>query len=205
MEKLISIRTLVLASLIIFGGLWRLLVTTPIMTPLSNFTPIGAMALFGGYYYKNNWKAFVIPLVTLWLSDFVIDSFVYYHSLTWFYDGFIWTYATFALMVIVGMLIRKVGIKSIIIAGIVTTFLHWVITDFGVWVEHGLDVTTGKPYTYNLAGLWRCLLEALPYEKNLVLGNLAFGVILFGAFEWAQRKFPMLKALPIKTTGKITA
>jgi hypothetical protein len=199
MKKLINPRTGVLALMIVLAGVWRLLVTTPLMTPLSNFTPIGAMALFGGCYYKSKWKAFLVPLATLWISDVIIDSVVYYHSLTWFYDGFLWTYATFALMGVMGMFIKKVNIKSIVIAGFVATFAHWIITDFGVWLSHGIDVTTGKPYTYDLAGLWKCLLLALPYEKNLLVGNLVFGGVLFGAFEWAQRKYPMLR-IHIKPT-----
>lgn len=193
MKKIFDPRTGVLALMILLAGAWRLLVTTPVMTPFSNFTPIGAMAIFGGCYYRSKWKAFLVPLVTLWLSDLLIDSLVYYHSLTWFYDGFLWTYVTFALMVVMGMFIKKVSIRSIIIVGFVATFAHWVITDYGVWIGHGLDITTGKPYTNDLAGLWKCLYLALPYEKNLLLGNFIFGAVMFGAFEWAQRKFPILR------------
>src|SRR5438105_6110995 len=112
MKKLFNPRTGIVALMIVCAGLWRLFVTLPLMTPLSNFTPIGAMALFGGCYYKSKWKAFFVPLLTLWLSDLLIDSFVYYHSLTWFYDGFLWTYITFALMVVMGIFIKKVSIKS---------------------------------------------------------------------------------------------
>src|SRR5579863_6482142 len=122
MKKLINPRTGVLALMIITAGVWRLVLATPIMTPLSNFTPIGAMALFGGYYFKSKWKAFLVPLATLWISDVIIDSVVYYHTLTWFYDGFLWTYGAFALMVMIGMFIRKVNIKNVIIAGLVATF-----------------------------------------------------------------------------------
>jgi hypothetical protein len=195
MKKLINPRTGVLAAMILLAGIWRLMVTAPVLGPLSNFTPIGAMALFGGCYYKSKWKALLIPLITLWLSDVVIDSLVYYHSLTWFYQGFIWVYAAFALMVLIGMFIKKVSVKSIIIAGIVATFAHWIITDLGVWFGHGLDITTGKPYTFDLAGLWKCLLLAIPFEKNMLLGNFVFGAAMFGGFEWAQRKFPALRTV----------
>jgi hypothetical protein len=202
MKKIINPRTGVIALMIIAAGVWRLVLAAPVMTPLSNFTPIGAMALFGGCYFKSKWKAFLVPLLTLWLSDLIIDSVVYYHSLTWFYDGFIWTYAAFALMVVIGMFIKKVNIKSIIIASLVATFIHWIVTDFGVWLGHGLDVTTGKPYTYDLAGLWKCLYLALPFEKNLLVGNLVFGGVLFGAFEWAQRKYSVLRLNVVHTLHK---
>ena len=37
--------------------------------PLTVFTPIGAMALFGGAYFNGNIKPFAFPLLTLFISD----------------------------------------------------------------------------------------------------------------------------------------
>lgn len=193
MKKYINPRTGLIALMIVLAGLWRLAIATPTLTGLSNFTPVGAMALFGGYYYKSNWKAFLIPLLTLWVSDALIDYFFYYHYWVWFYSGFYWTYAAFVVMVILGMFIRKVSLKNVILAGFIATFAHWIITDFGVWVMHGTDVTTGKPFTYDFAGFIKCLYLAIPFEKPLLLGNLVFGGVMFGIFEWAQRKYPVFR------------
>ena len=33
------------------------------LTPWANFTPIGAMGLFGGAYFTSKWKAFAFPLL----------------------------------------------------------------------------------------------------------------------------------------------
>jgi len=193
MKKFINYRTGLIALMIILAGFWRLAIATPSLTVLSNFTPVGAMALFGGYYYKSSWKGFVIPLVTLWVSDALIDYFFYYHHFVWFYDGFYWTYGAFAFMVVLGIFMRRVSIKNVILAGVAATFAHWIITDFGVWITHGLDITTGKSYTYDFAGFMKCLYLAIPFEKPMLLGNLAFGGIMFGIFEWAQRKYPALR------------
>jgi len=193
MKKIINPRTGVLALMILSAGVWRLLVTSAIMTPLINFTPIGAMALFGGCYFKGKWKSFFIPLFTLWLTDLLLNYFVYYHYWRWFYDGFLWTYAAFALMVVIGMFIKKVSIKNVILASVIATLAHWIITDFGVWIGHGLDITTGLAYTSDLAGFIKCLYLALPYEKYMLIGNFVFSGAMFGIFEWAQRKYPVLR------------
>ena len=42
-----------------------------------NFTPLGAMALFGAAYYSNRILAFVMPLLALWLGDLVMYNTVY--------------------------------------------------------------------------------------------------------------------------------
>jgi hypothetical protein len=193
MKNIITLRTGLLLLIILLAGLWRLAIATPSLTILSNFTPVGAMALFGGFYYKSSWKGFVIPLVTLWISDALIDYFFYYHYWVWFYDGFIWTYAAFAFMVVLGIFIKRVSVKNIILAGVIATFAHWIITDFGVWVTHGLDVTTGKAYTYDFAGFMKCLYLAIPFEKPMLIGNLVFGGFMFGVFEWVQKKYPALR------------
>ena len=47
------------------------------LTPWSNFTPIGAMGLFGGTYFTSRWKAFAFPLLTLLASDLIINTIIF--------------------------------------------------------------------------------------------------------------------------------
>jgi len=184
MKTLINPRTSVLIIMILSAGAWRLLFTSG-HSPLGNFTPIGAMALFGGCYFADKWKAFLFPLFTLWLSDLLLSYFVYFHEWRWFYDGFYITYGSFALMVLIGRFIKKVNVKNIILTGVSAALLHWVITDFGVWLD-------GRLYPLSIEGFLACYVAALPYLQNMLIANLVFGGIMFGAFELAQRKFPML-------------
>lgn len=184
MKQPINPRNSVLAAMILLAGAWRLLITSG-HSPLTNFTPIGAMALFGGCYFADRWKAFLVPIFTLWLSDLLLCYFVYYHEWQWFYEGFVFTYGSFALMVLMGRFIKKATFKNVIFAGALAALLHWVITDFGVWLD-------GRIYPMNSTGFVACYVAALPYLRNMLIGNLVFGGIMFGAFEWAQRKFPVL-------------
>lgn len=193
-KSLIHPRMGALTVMILIAGAWRLFISGT-HTPLHNFTPVGAMAIFGGCYYANRWKAYLVPLLTLWLSDILLCYFIYYHKLVFFYEGFLWTYASFALMVFIGSFIRKVNVKNILLAGVGAALAHWIITDFGVWA-FGLDFTTGKPFTKDIQGLLKCYALALPYLKNMLMGNLVFGAVMFGAFEWAQRKYPGLQVSP---------
>src|ERR1017187_9364765 len=77
-----------------------------------NFTPIGAMAIFGAAYFSNRLIAFGIPLLALWLSDIVLYNTVYpaYHTGFWLFpQGFPWQYVSFALITLAGMgLLKKV-------------------------------------------------------------------------------------------------
>ena len=152
---------------------------------LSNFTPIGAMALFGGAYFKSN-KAFLFPLLTLWLSDILLSRFVYNNEWQLFYGGFYWVYGAFILMVITGkILLKKVSVTNILVSALVITFIHWIVSDLGVWMS-------GTMYPKTMAGYWACLTAAIPFERNFLAGALLYSAIMFGAFEWMKSKYPSL-------------
>src|ERR1051325_5377426 len=95
--KQINPRFLVLLVCMIVVAITRVLFSMdPSMSPIATFTPIGAMALFGGAYFNNNIKAYLFPVLTLWFGDIILNRFVYYHEWRLFYDSFYWTYGAFA-------------------------------------------------------------------------------------------------------------
>ncbi|HTE12801.1 MAG TPA: DUF6580 family putative transport protein, partial [Chitinophagaceae bacterium] len=94
--------------------------------PLANFSPIGAMALFGGAYFTKRSSSFAVPLVTLFISDTILALTVYSkYSHGILYSGWYWVYGAFALMVVAGkLLIRQVTIKNILVASLTIMLIH---------------------------------------------------------------------------------
>jgi hypothetical protein len=186
----IQIRTGVLLTIIISISLVRI-VNASGQHALANFSPIGAMALFAGNYFSERWKAYLFPLLTLWISDLVICNTIYYQEWHWFYGGFYWTYISFILMVVIGSFIRKVTIKSIMISAVLAALTHYLISDFGVWIG-------GTLYPKTFEGFIACYLAAIPFLKNMLLGNILFSFLIFGAFEWICKHYPGIKLLDAK-------
>ena len=179
-------RTTALILMILVAAAFRLVQSSNVFSILSNVTPVGAIALFGGCYFKERWKAFLVPLLTLALSDLLLNRLLYFDHWTFYYSGVIWIYGSFALMVIIGQFIKKVTVLQVAVAGIIAAITHYVISDFGVWV-------TGSLYTLDMSGFLQCYYMALPFLRNMLVGNLVFCAVLFGAFEWMQVKFPVLR------------
>jgi hypothetical protein len=200
MKNTINPRPFVLAAVILAAGAFRLLMASGTLTPFANFTPLGAMALFGGCYYRDKWKAYLVPLLTLWLTDILLNRFLFFHKWVFFYEGFAWVYASFALMVLIGHYIKRVSFKSVVLSAVAGAVVHWLVSDMGVWLGGGMDITTGLPYTRDWHGLMMCYYLALPFMKNLLIGNLVFGAVFFGVFELLQKQFPILQleTSPIK-------
>jgi hypothetical protein len=174
-----------------FGTLCLIVLTAGILRliPLPyNFAPIGAMALFGGAYFGKRWQSFLIPLAALFISDIVVN-YAFYGSFVIFHSMVLWVYGAFALNVIIGsIMIKSVKVSSVITASITASVLFFVITNFGVWASTGLM----SMYPHNAAGLGACYLAGLPYFWRTLAGDLFFTSVMFGVFELAQRRFPVL-------------
>jgi len=155
--------------------------------PLANFSPLGAMALFGGAYFNTKWKAFAFPLAMLFVSDFVLQQTVFKEYGNGFlYKGWYWVYGAFILMTIVGRTIKKVTINRFLLSVVICVFIHWIVTDLGMWIG-------SKRYSHDLGGFVTCLENAIPFEWRFLAGTLIYGVILFGLFEWFKRKYTALQ------------
>ncbi|MCH9112749.1 hypothetical protein G5S93_15640, partial [Legionella pneumophila serogroup 1] len=111
------------------------------------------------------------------------------------YSGWYWTYGAFALMVLIGSQIKNVSFKTVIAGAVGAALLHWIVTDCGVWLGGGTDITTGLPYTRDWNGLVKCHILAIPFMKNMLIGNLVYGAVLFGGFEWLQKRYPALLSM----------
>jgi hypothetical protein len=177
----INTRTIVLILLILAAFAVRLIsYKFPV---LSNFSPVGAIALFGGAYFVDKLKAYAVVLLALFLSDIALN-YLYTSKLVLWYQGSFWVYLTFAIMVFIGSLIKKASFANVFIASIASIVVHWLIID--------LPFLYGSLYPHTLAGYGKSLVNAIPFERNMVLGDIVFCAILFGGFELAKRKYTIL-------------
>jgi hypothetical protein len=177
----INTRNTVLILTIIGAAAFRL-VAYKFPYVLSNFNPIGAIALFGGAYFTDKWKAYVVPFIALFLSDIVLN---YFYSSKWmlFDNSSIMVYVFFAVIVFMGTLIRKVTVLKVLSASLFAVVLHWLLT----------DIPFGNLYPHTLAGYMESLNAAIPFERNMLFGDLIFCAILFGGFELAKSKYTVLR------------
>ena len=164
------------------------------LTPWANFTPIGAMGLFGGAYFTKQWKAVLFPLLTLLASDLIIQAFVFNGKYGIMYSGWYWIYGIFIFISFIGKwLIKKVTVKNVIFAAITASLTHWLLADFTVWAGGGTDLRTMTPLSRDWAGLQQCYIQGFPFMRNFLSGTLVYSGIMFGAFEWMKVKQPALK------------
>ncbi len=137
----------------------------------ANFAPIAAMALFGGTYMGKK-QAFVLPILAMILSDFVIG----FDSLPMRFT----VYGSFLIMVLTGFWLKKhKNIKNVILATLFSSILFFVTTNFSVWAF-------GTIYPKNSTGLVQSYVFAIPFFRNTLLGDLFYSGIFFGGYEFVR-------------------
>jgi hypothetical protein len=134
----------------------------------ANFVPIGAMALFGGTYLKKK-EAFILPLLSLFLSDLFIgfDSLAMRLSV----------YGSFLITVFIGFWLKsRRSLKNLVLAALSSSIIFFLTTNFTVWF-------LGNMYAKSPAGLVMCYILALPFFKNTIAGDLFYSGVFFGSYE----------------------
>src|SRR6266853_631215 len=148
-------RFIVLAGMILAAAASRLIPHPP------NFTPIAAMALFGGASFASKRVALLVPLAGLCLSDLVLG----------FYSVTPVVYGSFALIVCLGFWLRRgQTLWRIACATVVGAVLFFVLTNFGVWALDAL-------YPRTLAGLAGCYVAAIPFFRNTLLSDFLYSAL----------------------------
>lgn len=158
-----------------------------------NFTPLGAIALFGSAYYASRWMAFLIPLASLWISDVILNNTIhaaYSEGFSLFHTTMIGVYIAFLAVTAIGLLLlQKVKLHRIVIAAVSGAVVFWLITDFASWLWGHF------PYPKTMAGLLASYAAGFPFFLKMLLSNLVYSAVLFGVFELLRRRVPVLASV----------
>jgi len=163
--------------LVIIASLYRIMPGRPY-----GFAPQMAMAIFGGAVIKDKKLAFLLPLLSMFISDALYE--ILYRNgvgnMRGFYEGQITNYILFASMTIFGFLIRKINVAKVILASLAAPTAFFLLSNFFVWLSSSPDAGYARPKTFN--GLLMCFNDGLPFYPWSVASTLIFSAILFGGY-----------------------
>ncbi len=173
-------RLLTIVALIFAAALLRLVPHAP------NFSPIGALALFGGAYLSKRALAYIIPLAAMLLSDVFLG----------FYGPeMLITYAGFMASIFIGTQLRKnITWYNVGFASVASSVAFFLITNCVFFYPSSL----GPIYTHDFAGLINSYVAGWPFFQNTFLSDIVYSSILFGGFYLLQVNIPALQAKQVK-------
>ena len=171
-----NFRVLSLILVILVAALSRLVPHSP------NFTPIIAMGLFSGFYFRNNKTlGFAIVMGAMLLSDIVIGT--YSATLMFF------VYFGFAPSVLIGIMIPNdnytTSFDNVLWGSLGGSIAFFLISNFGVFI-------TGYPK--DISGLIACYTAAIPFFHNTLSSSLIFSTLMFLCYDMIRNNIPQLKS-----------
>ena len=164
--------------LVVIASLYRIVPGRP-----WGFTPQIAMALFSGSIVKDKKYAFLMPLLSMLLSDVIYEVLYIFNlsSIEGFYNGQWANYLLFAGLTVIGFAIKSNKWMHILAGSVTGVFAYFLLSNFGVWIGGGLDINN-QPYPKTFEGLQSCYIAALPFLKGLLMGTVFFSAVLFGGY-----------------------
>ncbi len=186
--SLLSPRSGVLIAMIAFAVGMRL-VNYFVPGALPNFTPVEAIALFGGAYFADRRLAFFVPLIAMAIADAIIGINLSDENIGFWYRSAPAVYACIALTVLGGLQLRnRIDLARVFGYSFASAVLFFIATNFAVWL-----FAAGPQGDACVQGLLPCYVAAIPFFSGTLIGTLFWSALLFGGFELMRRRWPALQ------------
>ena len=145
-----------------------------------NFTPIVAVAILSGYFFKNINLSYIVLLISMLLVDVFIG----------FYKHMFFVYLSLFLITFIFFKISdKVNSKNLFIFGFLGSLIFFLVSNFGVWASGVLSPITNLPYEKNINGLINCYFLAIPFFTKTLTSTIFFSYIAYFLKYSFNRKF----------------
>ncbi|MFZ1705702.1 MAG: DUF6580 family putative transport protein [Saprospiraceae bacterium] len=164
---------------------------TRLVPHIDNFSGMEALALFGAAYYSRNYLALAMPLLVMYVVDFVINNtfarsfFPEVQGLVWWSDYMLFNSLAYALIAGFGIWVlkSKVRLPKLIASSLFASLLFFTVTNFGAW----LSPASLFPATWS--GLVSTYVAGVPFFKTSLVSTLVFSLIIFGSYSLFKQTF----------------
>ena len=128
----------------------------------SGFSPIIAIALFAGMMVKDKSASFIMPLLSLFISDLIIEA-LYQFKLFPFqglYGYQILNYTLLLFSTLIGFILKGKSYKALLGGAFAAPTLFFILSNFSLWV------TQNNMYTHSFNGLLTCYIAAITFYAH---------------------------------------
>lgn len=141
-----------------------------------NVTPLAAVTVLGGYYFRQWLPAVLLPISILTVSNVLLPAYPHWqvHAAV---------YGMLLVPLALGRLARGAEgwqrVKHFAFCGFVPATLFFLVTNFAVWAFTPY-------YQKTLAGLANCYWMAVPFYRWMLAGDVFFLTVLAGTLLLAR-------------------
>ena len=154
----------------------------------SNFTAVGAVALFLGAYLKKRNLLFLIPIIIMLITDL----FLFYIEGQSF-PGVVVYISILAYIPIGFFVIKKIKIINVAAGCLSGSTFFFIVTNFFVWLNPGY-INVAK----TSSSLSACYFDGLLFYRNSICGDITWSAIIFGIYVLSTYPIKKLFLLKVK-------
>lgn len=178
-----------LIVMVVIAALYRIIPGRP-----AGFEPLTALAIFSGAIIKDKKLAFVLPLLSMFISD-VLYQVLYkagVSSIAGFYPDQWVNYLLYASVVVFGFFIKHVRVINVLVVALAAPTYFFLVSNFLTWTGVG----GYQMYPLTGEGLYNCYVVALPFYKMGLISCVFFSAVLFGGWYFInlRAKKPVVAA-----------
>ena len=170
-------------DILILSAVMLALVLIRVYFNIPNFNPLGAIALMGGVLFGRNLLAFLIPVSALFVGDLLLASNNALNQDYLFSASFLTVYASFGIMIALGMLLaKKPSLSSVMGGSLLAAIAFFAVTNAGAWI-------TLPDYPKPFNGLMSAYTAGIPFFRNTLISQVVFSIVIYTVYSFAtQRK-----------------
>lgn len=150
---------------------------------LPNFAPVAAMSLFAGFVFRSWLVAACLPISIMGISDYFIGGYegrmmMLVHAslvLPVFARGILRRHVSWSQRAANPLVCASRFSAGVLGSSLVASCLFYLVTNFGAWLWFDM-------YQSSWTGLLQCYVNAIPFFRYTLAGDLFFAVILFGGY-----------------------
>ena len=136
-----------------------------------NFTPVLAVGVFSGFYFKQVYLGFFVVIFSMFIGDLYLG----------FHNTMFFTYISLIVAVLIGLYVKRFNFIEILLSGAASSFCFFIITNFGSWL-------TLEIYEKNFEGLLNSYVMAIPFFHNTLISTFLYLVVLKLLFDFGIKK-----------------
>ena len=148
-----------------------LLSATRLIPHPPNFSPILAVGIFSGFFFRQFYLGFIIVALSMFIGDLFLG----------FHDTMLFTYISLGIAVTIGLYIKNFKSKEILFGGLASSLSFFIITNFGAWL-------TLEMYAKDFSGMLQSYIMAIPFFHNTLLSTFFYLIVLKILFHLTTRK-----------------
>ena len=171
-----------LREVTVFGLLLAIGVVGRWAQPTWNFTPLAAVTVLGGFYFRQTITAVLLPVSILAVSDLLLPA----HN-SWPVQ------LSVHVMMIVPLLIGRAARNATgwqrpawwVLGGVMPATVFYLVTNFAVWACTGL-------YDATFSGLAACYAAGIPFYRSMLAGDVCYLTVLVTCLALATAVRPQM-------------